>query len=265
MEKNINNLKWLHWFIGFTDAEGSIQVFPKKRVLKSGDISKINVGYSYHLSLHSKDTVILKDIQTKLQGIGSIYKYADKPDTRLAINDKTGLLYLIDQIFDSYPLITQSQYIRYSLLRVGIKNNVNEFKTLEQYNTYMSEQLSNIKHDLNVLYTKDIVEKFLENPYIDDWIIGFINGEGCFYLKKGKRNFYIEHSDHYSLSIIKQKLSFGPEIYKRSPRKRDENKIRKTTYILNVSSKKDISNLIKFIDNSVGLQGNKYKQFCDWK
>lgn len=34
---------WLQWFIGFNDAEGNFQVFPKKRVLKSGDISHYGV------------------------------------------------------------------------------------------------------------------------------------------------------------------------------------------------------------------------------
>jgi len=32
----------------------------KKRVLISGDITRYNVGYSYHLSLHNRDSSILK-------------------------------------------------------------------------------------------------------------------------------------------------------------------------------------------------------------
>lgn len=47
--------KWLGWFIGFNDAEVNFQVYPKKRVLKSGEISHYGVGYSYHLSLHNRD------------------------------------------------------------------------------------------------------------------------------------------------------------------------------------------------------------------
>jgi len=105
MNKNYNN--WLKWFIGLNDAEGNFQTYPKKRILKSGQISKINVGYSYHLSMHKRDTEIIKDIQTKLNGIGSIYEYTNKPDTRLAVNDKQGLLYLIKNVFESNPLITK--------------------------------------------------------------------------------------------------------------------------------------------------------------
>lgn len=57
------NEKWLKWFVGFNDALGNFQVYPKKRVLKSGEISKYNVGYAYYLSLHQRDTEILQNIK----------------------------------------------------------------------------------------------------------------------------------------------------------------------------------------------------------
>ena len=120
MEKNIiNNLeKWIHWFLGFTDAEGNFQVYPKTRTLKSGQISKINIGYGYHLSLHKRDLALLKDIQSRLNGLGSIYQYTSKPDARLAVNDKTGLLYLMENVFDVFPLVTRNQSARYNLLKI---------------------------------------------------------------------------------------------------------------------------------------------------
>ena len=93
--------KWLPWFVGFSDAEAGFQVYPKKRILKSGILSKINVGHSYHLSLHKKDLSIIKDIHSVLNNVGSVYEYKDKMDSRLAINDKDGLLYVINNIFDT--------------------------------------------------------------------------------------------------------------------------------------------------------------------
>ena len=53
----------------------------------------------------------------------------------------------------------------------------------------------------------------------------------------------------------------------RSPRKRDIGKIRKTTYQLTVSSKKDLESLIMLLDNNnnIPLQGNKYIQYIYWK
>jgi hypothetical protein len=53
----------------------------------------------------------------------------------------------------------------------------------------------------------------------------------------------------------------------RSLRDRDIGKIRKTTYQLNISSKKDIESLVMLLDNNenIPLQGNKYIQYVNWK
>jgi hypothetical protein len=151
--KNTNK-NWLQWFIGFNDAEGNFQVFPKKRVLKSGDISCYNVGHSYHLSLHSRDALLIKDIQQKLDNIGVIYEYKDKPDCRLAVGDKKGLFYLIENVFDVYPLLANNQFMRYSLLKNGLINEVKKYNTLEEFNKYKSEYLEsfNQQRDLISMY-----------------------------------------------------------------------------------------------------------------
>jgi len=258
--KVILNKKWISWLVGFTDAEGNFQMYPKKRVLSSGLISKYNVGYGYHLSLHNRDSNILKDIQNKL-GIGVIYEYYNKPDCRLAVNKKSDLLYLINNIFDKYPLITKNQIIRYHLLKNGIINEVTEFKTLEEYQEYKTNSLLSITELLN-----SSIDEF-KNLNIDNWIIGFINGEGCFYLNKNKCNFFIEHTDKQALELIKNRLSFGPNVLERSKRDRDIGKLRKTTYQLIISSKKDLNSLIMLLDNTdnIPLQGNKYTQYVDWK
>jgi hypothetical protein len=85
-------------------------------------------------------------------------------------------------------------------------------------------------------------------------------------MNKNKCNFVIEHTDKQALEIIKRRLSFGPNVLERKKNKvSDTGKERKTTYILIVSSKKDIENLIMFLDNkeNIQLQGNKYIQYVD--
>jgi hypothetical protein len=139
--KKLNNL-WLQWFVGFNDAEGNLQVFQKKRVLKSGEISSYSVGCAYHLSLHSRDAALIKDIHQKLDNIGVIYEYKSKPDCRLAVGDRNGLLYLFKTVFESYPLLASgarsaldafplrrrgnanNQLMRYSLLKNSVINEV---------------------------------------------------------------------------------------------------------------------------------------------
>jgi hypothetical protein len=257
--KIIFNEKWFSWFIGFIDAEGNFQIYPKKRVLTSGKLARYNIGYGFHLSLHKRDIDILKDIKSKLDK-GVIYEYKDKPDSRLAVNKKSELVYLIENIFDKYSLVTRNQLIRYQLLRYGIVNNITEFKSLEEYQEYKSKSLLSIANLIESQKVKTSIN-------IDNWIIGFINGEGCFYLNKNKCNFFIEHTDKQALEIIKNRLSFGPNVLERSYRDRDIGKIRKTTYQLIISSKKDLESLIILLDNkeNILLQGNKYIQYIKWK
>lgn len=259
--KNLNKL-WLQWFIGFNDAEGNFQVYPKKRVLKSGEISHYGVGCAYHLSLHSRDATLIKDIHEKLDNIGVIYEYQNKPDCRLAVGDRNGLLYLFNIVFDVYPLLANNQLMRYSALKHFVKNDVKKFQTLEEFNKYKSEYLASISKqvDLISLYESGKLE-------VDNWIVGFINGEGSFYLNKGKCNFYIEHTDRQLLELIRCRLGFGPNVLERSARERDLGKVRKVMYQLNISSKKDINELINFLDNkdNIPLQGYKMVQYNKWK
>lgn len=83
----------------------------------------------------------------------------NKPDSRLAVNDKAGLLSLIHNVFDVFPLVTENQLIRYLLLKDGLVNNVKEFKTLEEYNYYKTERLLSISRDNELKYR---VERLLK-------------------------------------------------------------------------------------------------------
>ena len=148
-------------------------------------------------------------------------------------------------------------------MKRGLTDGITEFKTQELYNEYKSSLLLKIKDQME----KENRNSRLSDSGIDNWIVGFINGEGSFYLNKSKCNFTLEHTDEIALKIIKERLCFGPNVLERAPRVRDTGKKRKTTYILIVSSKKDINNLILFLDNTnnIPLQGYKYTQYNEWK
>lgn len=108
----------------------------KNRYFKSGELSKVNIGLSYHLSLGERDEGIIKDIDTKLNNIGSIYKYSNRPDVRLAINNKQGLLDLI-KICDLYSLSTKHQLRRFLIVKMAMDNSITEFKTRKDYDAYV--------------------------------------------------------------------------------------------------------------------------------
>ena len=262
--KDLN--KWIPWFVGFSDAEGSFQVYHKKRILKSGELSKVNVGCFYHLSLHKKDLCIIKDIQCALNNTESIYEYKDKLDSRLAINNKNGLFYIMDNVFDVWPLLTKHQLARYTLLKKSLLNNVKEFPNIDMYDGFVRNTMNEIDTELIPKFNSNRTNDLLKIAGIDSWIVGFINGEGSFPFKD-RPIFTIEHTDFYALDIINKRLCFGPKIRARSPRERDVNKIIKPTFILEISSKNDIKTLIEFLDSNhtADLQGNKNIQYNKWK
>lgn len=201
-KKNIN---WIGWFIGFLDAEGNFQVYPKKRLLKSGVLSKVNVGLGIHITLHLRDLKIIQKIHKLLQ-IGTIYISEAKSEARLAINDKVGIT-LLCNILSNYSLLTSYQLTRFLVLKKFLEDSIKEFLTLELYNEYKaiveSTIIKNILLDINLM---------LNLEFIDSWIVGFINGEGCFYLRNGKCNFIIKHTDKLALELIKTRLEFGPKV-----------------------------------------------------
>jgi len=175
MEKKIINKKfkkmfnqdinlWLQWFIGFMDADGSFQTFPKKRsyILKSGIISEyINIGYGIHISLSDRDLPLpllltnqgqkLKEINHQLSNLvnpkihnnfklsGKIYTYPKRGEAVLAYTKLLDIQFLIENVFDKYPLVTLNQRQRYKLLRTGILNKIKRLDNLEEYQKFKVE------------------------------------------------------------------------------------------------------------------------------
>lgn len=237
----MTNFPFLSWFVGFCDAEGNFQVYPKKRVLKSGEISKYNVGYGFHICLHERDLDLIKDIHRNLAELGVVHISRTKAEVRLAVNDNEGLLEII-RLFSYCPPFTSHQLSRFLWLKHGIENNIKEFKTLELFNQYRSEILPGILEQTNDLSSR-------KEEIINNWIVGFINGEGSFYLRKGKCEFSIEHTDRNALELIKSTLDFAPKVSDKAIRSNTTGGIRKKTFILTVSSKNDINRLVAFLDS----------------
>jgi len=124
---NLNKLdpKWIQWFIGLADGEGNFQTFPKKR-LKNSNITHYNIGYGFHLGMSLRDLALIKTIHSKLNNLGRIYEYADnKNEAHLAITKLNELKWVILNIFDYFPLLTNHQWERFSRLRYGVLNSIN--------------------------------------------------------------------------------------------------------------------------------------------
>lgn len=247
---------WNEWFIGFSEGDGNFQVWPKIRnyIRTNGLVNNYyNIGYGFHLSLSINEIPLLKDIQHTLQGMGHIYIYPEKEEARLAITKLAELKLLVENVFDKGHLISKSQKERYSIFREGILNKINRVETIEEYKKFISTPLNN----------KNLNNDYFKSSTFDNWIQGFINAEGSFHIHhKGYLVFYIEHTDEDCLSFIKKRLEFSPNITFRDSR--SEN--RKPTYVLHISSKKDINTIKEFCSNSkiAPLLGKKAEQFKLW-
>ena len=298
------NLNWINWFIGFCDGEGNFQTFPKKRNYKSlnGESNYYNIGYGFHLSLSIKDRELLYDIHKNLSFKGQIYEYKEREEIRLAITKLEDLKWLINNVFEvplSISLLTKHQYLNYTRLKLGVLNKFNRLNSLEEYKEFINQNPKSLpqfilshkqKNDPSVagskiielqklipketVKEKQIIENTLVNYMetlrsnkelkLDNWISGFINGEGSFSIhSKGHLVFYIEQSEEEVLNIIKQRLELGPSILFRKKRMVNY----KDTYSLKISSKKDLNNLISFFENPLleTLKGQKRLQFEHWK
>lgn len=246
------------------DAEGNFQTFPKKRVFKSNNSCYYNVGYGIHLSLHIRDLPLIELLQKELNLPGTIYKYPhrDGGEARLAIVKLEDIKAVI-QLFDKYPLIKKSNRDNYSRLKYGVLNKIYRFDNIEEYQNFYNNK---------ELWQDNLLETQFNNLDIssmdyDNWLSGFITGEGSFNIKiNGSKEFCMEQTDKNLMELVKQKFQFSPTNFVG----KDRRKIRpnsQITYEIRISGKKDLINLITFLDdlNHLGLKGHKLSQYLVWK
>ena len=225
-------------------AEGNFQTTKVARKNKNGVVTSYGLKYSFHIGLHERDRPLLELIKNKLDNRGEIYDFSDKKEAHLAIYRIEDLSWLIENIFSKYPLLTKGQATRYEQLRIGISQNLNRLESLEDF--YIVET---IVPEFNIC----------SELYIDNWIVGFLNGEVSFTYSTKRDRIYprvcLEHTDERVIKLIKDRLEIGPNILIRT---RDT---RKTTYRLDINSKKDILNIIQFLDQTNNFRGYKLIQY----
>lgn len=253
----MKDINFIPWFIGFVDAEGNFNISKKKRFNNKGELTKIYLGYEFHISLHQRDKNLLEFIQSKLNppfGLGKIYEYENKNEVHLVINKEEDINWLINNIFstkiENSLFLTQHQASKYELLKFGFTNDIKYLDDFKDYETILNKEKA-IDYSL---YSQD---------FIDNWIVGFMNGEVSFtYFTKDNKKYpriSLEHTDQKAIELIRDRLKIGPKILIRT---RDS---RKTTYSLFIQSKKDINNTIYFLNNINNFSGYKLIQFNDWK
>ena len=210
-----------YWVTGFSDAESTFSI---KIAKDESRFLGLRIVPVYAIELHIRDIEILKKIKYFFN-VGSVtVRVRDGKSTGIySVQSLKDLTKVIIPHFNKYPLLTQKQadFILFSLV-VNLINN-KEHLTEQGLKKILSIRASMNKGLTSKLKTifPDIVG--VERPIINNqiiksplWLVGFVDGEGCFYLKitKNKQiNLVFSISQHYRdaglFNVIKNYLNCG--------------------------------------------------------
>lgn len=183
-----------YFITGFTDAEGSFRIrISKSKERKIGwvvePIFQITLLRRVY-GLDQKDLVILQLIQKTFKGVGSITKMGSSNGWMYRISSIKDFNEIILPHFTKYPLITQKKADYELLKKVVALINKKEHLTQEGLRSIIA-----IKASMNLGLSDELKVAFPDvnpepRPLINqeriqdsNWLVGFINGEGCFFYR----------------------------------------------------------------------------------
>ena len=252
---------------GFSDGEACFHLaIGKNAKYKLGFY--VNPGFS--IALHKKDENLLRKIQEFFGGVGVLREKENIVQFRVfSIKD----LDVIIKHFDSYPLISKklADYLLFKEALELIKNK--EHLTIEGFNKIISIRASMnkglpeiLKKDFSNIKGREISLATLPDKLNPNWIAGFTEAEGCFFIKLVKNN-----------TKKKYQVILGFQIFQHS---RDALLIEKFTTFFNcgrfeltkrssvnflVNKFSDITGIMLPFFENYPLLGSKRKDFEDWK
>lgn len=255
------------WVTGLIDAEGCFHLGVIKRA-RSPLGWEINPAFK--LALDKRDSHILVLLKSFL-GVGTITQSGSI--VQFQIRSVKDLVNSLIPHLDKYPLQTQKQ-ADYLLFKSGIELlNLKANKTVEGLQKFV-----NIRAAMNFGLTSRLKEVFpntvaVERPEVissnvvnPDWLAGFIEGEGCFYIQITKiSNQKYQVKLTFSISQHSRDLALFKNILKYLNCGRIDSSSTRLDEIAIVVNKLDdiLDKLLPFFD-SYPLQGSKSLDFKDW-
>ena len=253
---NINFNKWL---VGFTDGDGCFNIYFRK----DG-----NVTFSFNLSQSIYNEQILHLIKRNL-GVGTINK--DKFMSNYKVRRLNHLKEIILPIFDENILLS-SKYYNYIIFRecllIYLDDNISKHNKILKIREIKEKPMPNnyqspIWGDLVYSEIKSINE--IDNIMSKDWLIGFIEAEGSFYLVKKRENRIVhafgisQKLDPIILYSLKYKLHISSSVKFRE---------KHNYYSIECTNSRFIENIINYFtsnDHSILFLGIKNLEFSIWK
>ncbi len=195
-----DSTEFLHWFSGFTDAEGNFLI----------SLDRYYVRFRFKILLHIDDVEVLNLIKSKL-GVGIVT--ASEAHCSFVVQNFDDIKYVIWPIFKSFPLHTNKKLDFDDFYKaVMIKGETGEDVTQVDKEKILSlKNNMNLKRDNSLSIGLESPEIFVVNPF---WFIGFLEGEGTFGIKNASPYFQIaqKNTSQSALNAIKVFISTLPNI-----------------------------------------------------
>ena len=260
------------WVSGFTDGEGS---FSLKIIKRSGYTHGWGVEPGFIISLHAKDLPLLEKIQSYF-GIGNI-SIGNNNAVSYYVSSVQELTNVILPHFDKYPLITKKR-ADYLLFKSAL-DIINNKQSKKSLSIEYIKKLIEIKGSLNWVLSDVLKKAFpdiapvlrpeveLPSQISSQWLAGFIDAEGCFYILTSKSKLYktgisvqlqfsiTQHSRDEKLMLkLKDFLKCGFVKYGKS----------QPVMTYNISKLSDIQNILLPLLEKNPLQGIKNQDYLDF-
>lgn len=180
-----------HFITGFSDAEGCFMIpIVKSNRCKLG----FQVQAKFQICLHEKDLQLLSMIQSNL-GVGSIIK--GKGTAIYCVANLKEITDVLIQHFEKYPLMTQKR-ADYELFKQAVKFVQNkEHLTIEGLRKILSVKATmnnGLSDSLNAAFpgTTPVPRPLVIGKEVEpNWLAGFVEGEGCFFVNVRKSRSHI--------------------------------------------------------------------------
>ena len=200
-----------NWITGFCDAESTFSI----RVAKDESRFKsLRIAPIFSIELHEKDYNLLKEIKDFFM-VGTIIKRVKKgnPSAIYSVQSITALKDIIIPHFNKYSLLTQKKedfrlfYLVVDLLynnRHKDEKGLNEILSIKaSIGKGLSKTLLNLFPNIKPAIRNIISPPIDFNPL---WVTGFVDGEGCFYVKTSKINTGYKVSVYFSIAQHKRDI-----------------------------------------------------------
>jgi hypothetical protein len=179
-----------HWITGFCDAESS---FSLRTAKNSSRKSGWRVSPIFIIELDSKDLILLKRIQ-EFFGVG-VVSVRNNGMAVYSVQSFSDITHVIIPHFNNYPLLTQKKadFILFSnavqLLNEKVQSTSEGLQQIINIRASMNKGLSELlkkSFPNTVPVTRPLIN--IESINHPNWLVGFVDGEGCFYVKIKKNS-----------------------------------------------------------------------------